>query len=475
MTYLLIATIAYLVFILIVGIRHARTSSYGDLIINSRSTGYIRLVSTTLATFVGGGVTVGLITMGYEAGFAATAIGLAYVLGFIVAFFLAKRMYSFTQGNGIYSFPEFLFTVYAKDSPSRTFRYMFAAVVGTVNIAIMFFLLSAQFVAMAALVHYAFGVHYGLALGASCLVVIGYTAASGLSGVIVTDLVQLLIILGLVVVVFIPGILSSTDSLARLSELPASHLVGTGYGIVFLLALPLFLPLSVIARMDIWQRVLAAKSSADVRRMLLLSGLLMLPFYIVFPLVGMSVRIAQGDFLSPKEATYSFLTSHCGEFTLAFAFIGLLAALMSSADSFLNVASISVVRDIIPMRGSEAKESRYAATVLRIVTVLVGGCAAFVAFLFPRLVDLMVAGTSAIVVFAPATLWALCSHSATRLRWTALISILVGFAVNITVFVVGVLTSQFSPKVSFIPAFIVALLVFAVWSIVYPASDGELR
>ena len=37
-----------------------------------------------LATFVGGGTSIGLMAMGYESGFAAVGIGIAYVIGFMI-------------------------------------------------------------------------------------------------------------------------------------------------------------------------------------------------------------------------------------------------------------------------------------------------------------------------------------------------------------------------------------------------------
>ena len=51
--------------------------------VNNRNTSTIPLVATTLATFVGGGTSIGLMALGYESGFAAVGIGLAYIIGFL--------------------------------------------------------------------------------------------------------------------------------------------------------------------------------------------------------------------------------------------------------------------------------------------------------------------------------------------------------------------------------------------------------
>jgi len=69
---------------------------------------------------------------------------------------------------------------------------------------------------------------------------------------------------------------------------------------------------------------------------------IILPFYILFPLVGIAVKLTHIEAVSPKDVTYIFLSAHCNEFVLGFAVVGMLAALMSSGDSFLNIINQGV-------------------------------------------------------------------------------------------------------------------------------------
>ena len=57
--------------------------------------GAMGIVATTLATFVGGGTSMGLMAMGYKSGFAAVGIGVAYVIGFFI--FLGAASLVFLQ------------------------------------------------------------------------------------------------------------------------------------------------------------------------------------------------------------------------------------------------------------------------------------------------------------------------------------------------------------------------------------------
>lgn len=460
MTWLIIWILLYLILIVVFTLRHVRTNDPESYLVNNRATRTLPLVFTTLATFVGGGTSMGLMAMGYESGFAAIGIGIAYVIGFFILARFAAKINRLGFAFSLYSLPGFLNLSYTEDSDRKHARY-FSSVVSGVNIFIFFFLLAAQFVGMASLLKYSFDLGYQSAAIISCLIVIFYTALAGLSGVIITDMIQFVIIILMIVLIFIPGIIVDTDGLSRLSELPETMLYGTQYGWGFLIGLLLFLSPSVMVRMDIWQRILAARDARTARRASIISGLGMLPFYVIFPLVGMAVRLYSEDEILSKDVAYIFLNRHSNEYILGFAVVGLLAALMSSADSFLNIISISAMKDFAGWKKKlNPVLNRKPHVSIRIATIVIGFIALFIALAFPKIVDLMVVGIGTIVIFVPVTLLALLRPEVHRYKRAALASILSGFVVNLVFFVTGVVNPEiFEPKSSFIPAFMVAGIV----------------
>jgi len=314
---------------------------------------------------------------------------------------------------------------------------------------------------MAALLKFAFEIDYIPAAIISCLVVIGYTALAGLSGVIITDLIQFIIIIIMIIFIFIPGIYQDTVGLSRLSELPENILNGTFYGITFLIALPLFLSPSVLIRMDLWQRILAAKNEKVAKRVSIISGIGMLPFYILFPLVGMALKLVLDDNIDPNDVTYLFLERHSTPFILGFAVVGLMSALMSSGDSFLNLISISAVRDFAGWRKKKSLENKkHIHKEIRIAAIIFGLIALILALSIPKIIDLMVVGIATIVIFVPITFLALIRNNVYKYRKIAVLSIVPGFIVNLFFFIWGTFSpEQFEPKSSFIPAFIISLLI----------------
>ena len=474
----------YLIVILFLSLRHVKASDMENYLVNNRKTKTFPLVATTLATFVGGGTSMGLMAMGYESGLAAVGIGVAYVIGFFILSHFAPKMNEIGRKETIYSFPQYLNKRYTS-AEDPEFAKLFSSAVSGTNVFIFFFLLSAQFVGMAALLKFAFTIDYIPAAVISCFVVIGYTALAGLSGVIITDMIQFLIIIFMIIAIFIPGIYEDSEGLTRLGELPANMLNGTFYGWSFLIALPLFLSPSVLIRMDLWQRILAAKDGKTAKRVSIISGLGMLPFYIIFPLVGMTLRIVLGDTVNPNDVTYLFLerhsniglqflsainvtnefiVNHITEFILGFVVVGLMSALMSSGDSFLNLISISAIRDFAGWRKkSSLSDKKHIYKQIRIATIIFGLIALAMALLLPKIVDLMVVGIATIVIFVPATFLALIKDDVYKYRKAAIYSIVSGFVVNLFFFVWGTVSpSQFQAKSSFIPAFIVAVLALLI-------------
>jgi SSS family solute:Na+ symporter len=199
MNWLLFWMAIYLAVVLLLAFHHLKSSNPESYLVNNRSTGLLPLVFTILATFVGGGTSIGLIAMGYSSGFAAVGIGLAYVLGFMLMMRYAGKIRDWGAQEKIYSFPQFLISRFSPKYDNQQsfsgFDRSFSALVSGVNIFIFFFLLAAQFVGMASLLKFGFGWGYQSAAVLSAVIVIGYTAISGLSGVIYTDMIQFVVIL----------------------------------------------------------------------------------------------------------------------------------------------------------------------------------------------------------------------------------------------------------------------------------------
>ncbi len=451
----------YLVLIIYFTLKHVKVGNLENYLVNDRKTKTFPLVATTLATFVGGGTSMGLMAMGYKSGFAAVGIGVAYVIGFFILSRFAGSINSEGRKNKIYSFSQYLnnkFVGNDTDGYSKTL----SSLMNGINIFIFFFLLAAQFVAMASLLKIAFEIGYLPSVIISSIIVIIYTAFAGMAGVIITDLVQFIIIVLMIVFIFVPGIWVDTEHFTRLAELPKEMLNGTSEGIAFLIAVPIFLSVSVLVRLDIWQRILAAKDAKTAKKVSIISGLGMLPFYIIFPLIGMTIKVVlDAPLENSADVASEFLKRHSAAPIFGFAVVGLLAALMSSGDSFLNVISISAIKDFAGRKKVKTEiDPKQLHKSIRTISIFFGLAALVMALVLPDIVDLMVVGLTSIAIFAPVTILALTKKDVKVYKKEALYSLFAGFIVNVAFFTWGTISpEQFNNKSSFIPAFIIAVLV----------------
>ncbi|HRW22586.1 MAG TPA: hypothetical protein P5509_11495, partial [Bacteroidales bacterium] len=287
-------------------------------------------------------------------------------------------------------------------------------------------------------------------------------ALAGLSGVIITDTIQFIVIVFIIAAVFIPGIITETDSFRTFSQLPKEFLNGTAEGLVFLIGLPILLSPSVLTRMDIWQRTLAANSSKTARKSAIICGISMLPFYIIFPLVGMVLRLNYGTDIDPNSATHLFLANNTGPVLLGVAIVGLLAALMSSADSFLNIVAMTAVRDFTGWKENNISNEA-AFKWIRIAVIAFGMLALAMALFFADIVNLFVAGITLNIIFTPVTFLALIKKDVYKYKFASFYSILSGTIVIIILFTLGFATHNDSIlKMAFIPATIIAGIVLLV-------------
>ena len=92
MSWLIFWIAIYLLLIVFLALRHLRTSDFDQYLVNNRQTKTLPLVFTMLATLVGGGTSIALMALGYESGFAAVAIGIGYVIGFMVLIRFAGKI-----------------------------------------------------------------------------------------------------------------------------------------------------------------------------------------------------------------------------------------------------------------------------------------------------------------------------------------------------------------------------------------------
>ena len=459
-----IVVIGALIACLIGGIVVAKDIRLTEYTSNRNRSEFSHILFTILGSLVGGWMFFGLCAIGYEAGVAGFVIGIAYCIGLILLGFAIPKIKHVMQTENCDTMDDFVGVQYGKVAQSC---------VTIINLILFMAILAAQFIALAAFLKVFAEIESQWSFCIAVLVVLIYTALAGFKGVLFTDKWQFYILTISAVVIFI--ILTLKADWSAVSALGPQYFNGTGYGIAFPVAVLVFFPLSILVRTDLWQRIAAAKDAKKAQLAFFISAPVLLIFYAILTMVGIYGRAALGEGVQADTSGFvHFLNilhnSPEGTLTLganiflSILALGVLAALLSTADTNLNVVSVAISKlmkrkDWIrfenetpdKIQGQRTELEQKLLNMTRIVAIILGILSLGVAKVVPDIVNLIVAGASAIMVFLPSILMAL--FKGTKKTGATVSSIISGF-------VVLLILLPRAPKVAFIPATLIAIIVY---------------
>ena len=340
----LIVIVVYLLFMLGVGVWFVRrVKNTDDYYVAGRTLGPMVLTATVCATIIGGSAMMGRAGVAYTTGFKAIATAIPYMLGMFIFSGYAGRIQRVGEVHGIESIPA-LFAYRFGTAPKCVLSAMVAfAMVGTV---------AAQVTATATIIKLLgsqIGISYEMGAFIATMIFIIYTAASGLFGVVYTDVVQFFM---LVIFVYLMIPTASMIELGGLRNFAANvdpkfitpYINGQILGdIVTYLVF-------TMAGAEMWQRAFAAKTPKAAKRGMFWGtavyavtiGLLFLMALAAQQILpGVVEEYGTADAVIPALAIRILPAGVTG-----LALSGILSVMMSTADSYLLVSVQTVVDDL---------------------------------------------------------------------------------------------------------------------------------
>ena len=234
-----------------------------------------------------------------------------------------------------------------------------------------------------------FGGYLGISYEAAVLlgtgIVLIYSLFGGFRGVVLTDILQCVLLAISALVVCLVA-LEHCGGLEGIAQTAQQH-NRTGY-MDFWTGAEKYLPYVVtfgcswMIQANIWQRISAARSTDDARRMTTLAFFLYIPLYLIVVFTGMAGPVLfetmpQGGVVTAIVNT--FLSPLGG----AVVFVGIAAAIMSTMDSLINTGAMTLALDLCPDSGDERKKLAYS----RMATALVTGLALLIALRIRSFLD----------------------------------------------------------------------------------------
>ena len=335
------------------------------------------LISTIFSTWVGGDDIIGVSEKIYSWGLVFFVIVLGQSISFFFhAYAVAPKILRYFPNK--ISIGEIMGDLYGK--PGQ-------AISGVANVLFSIAYVAVQIKSIGCVCNLFFGISnfYGMIIGS--FIVITYSSFGGIRSVAFTDVLQLgVLIIGIPLV--------ANVALERvggweylLFNLPEYHVKLTSYQGSFGLflayfvycAFPCFSPILI-------QRILMAKDERQSAQSLVISGILYIPFYAVITVIALSA-VLMFPGIDPNNAFLSVLDYSLPTVVKGIAVSGVLAVIMSTADSFLNVSSIAVSRDIVAVLWPSRINDKSELMLSRVVTVLLGLTSVYVATKFSSMID----------------------------------------------------------------------------------------
>ncbi len=442
----IIVIIAYFTLVLVFGLLYGRNvESVFDFSIAKTQFPTSVLVATFFATIIGGASTIGASEKFFSIGLMFGMVNLAACLrDFITAQVVVPRMISFK--NAI-SLGDLIEPVYGKGARILCGLAGLFKCIGYVGI---------QISATGYVLNYFLGISHELGVIISAIVVIVYSAFGGIRAVTITDVIQFGVLICAIPLCFSVGLINNGGFLTIIEKLPASHLTiwpnyESGMKIMSM-ALVFLLP-----NLDpaLLQRFMMGRDLVQVKRALSLSALCCVPYYIMVGTIGFSAFIL-APHIDSNTAFFYIIDVGLPIGLKGLAISGLLAVVMSTADSYLNVASITMVRDIIkPCFSRDLSDARELA-LMRFATAFFGIFAVVMALYIPSVYELALFALSfwGPIVFIPLLL-RIIGHRPSKTTFY------VGACASLTVFYVW--RSLIQPHYfieAFLPATAVSALIF---------------
>ncbi|HEX3125898.1 MAG TPA: hypothetical protein VH394_01065 [Thermoanaerobaculia bacterium] len=444
-----------------------RTRDSRDFWIAGQGLGVVVTGIATMAAAFSGFVFVGGPGLTYRIGLSSLFINVS--IGFtatLLGWSLAKRLRLLAEVREVYTVPDAILCRYRSRAASGSAAV--AVLIGTVGY------LGAQLLALGTVLKSALGLEsWGLAVALGAAVLLFYSTAGGMVAGVWTDVFQGALMLLAAVAVF----LYAMEAGGGFGEIARSISHSETFGRQFLEPFgrtPVLMPLGfffvfgigVLGQPHMLHKFFMLRDPRRLKWLPLILGGSQIVCLLIWLGLGLAVPalVAQGKLPpldKPDDAAPLFLLHFAPELLAGVAVAAILAAIMSTADSFTNLGAAALVRDLPKALGRTVKKELLWG---RIATVGVTLAAAVTAYLYNDLIALL--GTFSFGTFGAALAPAL----AVGLNWrrvtakAATASIVTGTAVNLVLELVGrhALPPGVLPAAVSLAASFVVLLV-ATW------------
>lgn len=373
----LLVVVVFLLLTLYVGFRGGSPKSVREFAINKGNFSTSFMVATIFATWVGGEDLIGNAELTVMYG------GIVFILA-SVQFIGVTIQAKVVAPKILEDFPD---AISVGDIMGRLYGKWGQLLSGMAMVFFSFGYVAVQIAAIGHLCHLFYGVSFfiGSLIGAG--VVILYSVFGGIRSVVWTDFLQFGVLLIAIPVITsiatgfvggLPNILSSFDNIMFFDSVTYEDYVEMAI-LAVACSIPIFNPILI-------QRILMSSNLQQAKRSMMVSAFLYFPFYFMIVIIGLCALILNPQ-VQPNESFLYIVNTCLIPGVRGIAIIGILAVIMSTADSHLNLASVAAINDVISVIKKREIPDKAKLFLIRLAGVVIGISGIFVANKFRRMID----------------------------------------------------------------------------------------
>lgn len=359
----------YVIAIIAIGIWNSKNDSSEDYFLAARTLPAWLLAITFIASWWGGGSAIDLVDHAHNNGLSSFWI---YGVPVLIA---TALMYLFSKGIrniGTISQPELM---------GQRYNDTVALMLTIFIIVFMVIAATVQVIVMGRFFHAFFDMGYenGAILGT--VIVLTYSMFGGFKGVVLTDLLQFVFFLFTGIFLFYITYSQSgglevvkINSIANAKEGYTSFFSNVADNLAYVITFGT----SWMIQANIWQRISAAKTGSDAKKMMFLSFLAFIPLYLMVTYTGMFSSVLYETV--PETGIIPDMVSNLSSPVLsAILFVGLCSAIMSTMDSLINTGALSLTVDVFQKYIQPEAKPKVGVIVARVSTFAMAAIALFMA------------------------------------------------------------------------------------------------
>jgi SSS family solute:Na+ symporter len=237
---------------------------------------------------------------------------------------------------------------------------------------------AAQFVSGAAILHVLTGWSLSVCYLIAVAVITFYVSTGGLLAVTYTDTVQMILLIVGVVILGVPFVSRSVEAAGlSFSDLPDSYYDLGAWGWGTIIAFGLSTILSFFTCMDSYTRCIAAKNERAAKRGTIYAAVAVLVIAGASTYLGMAGKLLIPDIDSPNNIIAQLVIDVFPHGLKGLVLIGVLSAIMSTADISVLTGSASLTKDIYQRYVNPGASEKALLRIGLISSLLIGAVAAF--------------------------------------------------------------------------------------------------